>query len=108
MLWPCHLGHVQKQRLVSYFAVRQKKHPAYNIFNTSDATCWRLFYKIKNMNKAKEQKTERYERMPVVNPSAAGIDVGSGSHFVGIGQNKEDVKEFGVSMNICMHFVSIW
>lgn len=110
MLWPYHFGHVQKQRLVSYFAVRQKKHPAYNIFNTSDATCWRLFYKIKNMNKAKEQKTERYERMPVVNPSAAGVDVGSSSHFVGIGQNKEDVTEFGVFTEnlhaLCKHLVA--
>jgi transposase len=34
--------------------------------------------------------------MDVVHPYAAGIDVGSRSHFVAIGQNKEDVKEFGV------------
>lgn len=34
--------------------------------------------------------------LDVVNPHAAGIDVGSRSHFVGIGQTDEDVKEFGV------------
>ena len=34
--------------------------------------------------------------MDVVNFHAAGIDVGSRSHFVAIGQALEDVKEFGV------------
>lgn len=34
--------------------------------------------------------------MEVINPNAAGIDVGSRSHFAAIGQGKEDVKEFGV------------
>ena len=34
--------------------------------------------------------------LDVVNPHAAGIDVGSRSHFVAIGQTDEDVKEFGV------------
>ena len=34
--------------------------------------------------------------MEVVNPNAAGIDIGSRSHFVSIGQGDEDVKEFGV------------
>jgi len=33
--------------------------------------------------------------MPVINSSAAGIDVGSKSHFVAIGQEKDDVREFG-------------
>jgi transposase len=31
----------------------------------------------------------------MVNPNAAGIDVGSRSHYVAIGQSPEDVKEFG-------------
>lgn len=35
-------------------------------------------------------------KMEVVNPNAAGIDVGSRSHFVAIGQGKEEIKEFGV------------
>ena len=34
--------------------------------------------------------------MPVVHLHAAGIDVGSRSHFVATGQNKEDVKKYGV------------
>jgi len=32
----------------------------------------------------------------VVNPNAAGIDVGSKTHFVAIGQSPKDVKSFGV------------
>jgi transposase len=34
--------------------------------------------------------------MEVVNPQAAGIDVGSRSHWVAIGQLEQDVREFGV------------
>jgi transposase len=34
--------------------------------------------------------------MEIVNSQAAGIDVGSRSHFVSIGQNLDDVKEFGI------------
>jgi len=34
--------------------------------------------------------------MDVINPHCAGIDVGSRSHFVAIGQQLSDVKEFGV------------
>jgi transposase len=34
--------------------------------------------------------------MNVVHPNAAGIDVGSRSHFVSIGQQPNDVREFGV------------
>ena len=33
--------------------------------------------------------------LEIVNPHAAGIDVGSRSHFVATGQGKEDVREFG-------------
>lgn len=33
---------------------------------------------------------------PIVYPNAAGIDVGSRSHYVAIGQSKSDVKQFGV------------
>jgi transposase len=35
-------------------------------------------------------------KMEIVNPDAAGIDVGSRSHYVALGQDPEDVKEFGV------------
>jgi len=41
-------------------------------------------------------KLKEFEKMAVVHPKAAGIDIGSKSHWVAIGQNKEDVKEFGV------------
>jgi len=62
------------------------------------------------MNKVKQHKTSRFERMPVVNLAAAGIDVGSRSHFVAIGQNTEDVKEFGVYTEdlhtLCKHLVA--
>ncbi len=34
--------------------------------------------------------------MEAVNSNAAGIDVGSKSHFVAVGQAKNDVREFGV------------
>lgn len=34
--------------------------------------------------------------MDIINPNAAGIDIGSRSHFVAIGQSLEDVREFGV------------
>ena len=34
--------------------------------------------------------------MDIVNPNCAGIDVGSKSHFVAVGQALEDVREFGV------------
>lgn len=34
--------------------------------------------------------------LEVVNPNASGIDIGSRSHWVAVGQNAQDVKEFGV------------
>ena len=34
--------------------------------------------------------------MPIVHPNAAGIDVGSRSHFVAVGQSTDNVREFGV------------
>ena len=72
------------------------KHPAYNFFNTSVQLVGDCFYKIIGMDKVKQPKRDRFEKMPVVILATAGIDVGSRSHFVGIGQNKEGVKEFGV------------
>ena len=35
-------------------------------------------------------------QMDIINPQCAGIDIGSRSHFVAIGQKETDVKEFGV------------
>lgn len=62
------------------------------------------------MNKGKQHNTARSLRVPVVNSAAAGIDVGSRSHFVAIGQNPEDVKEFGVYTDdlhaLCQHLLA--
>ncbi len=46
-------------------------------------------------------------QMEVINPNAAGIDVGSRSHFVAIGQGKDDVKEFGV-YNEDLQAIAAW
>lgn len=45
--------------------------------------------------------------MEIINPHAAGIDVGSRSHFTAIGQGKDDVREFGV-YNEDLHALSEW
>jgi transposase len=45
--------------------------------------------------------------MEVVNPYAAGIDIGSRSHWVAIGQKQEDIREFGV-YNEDLHALSDW
>ena len=42
------------------------------------------------------KKSKKKVPMPLINPNCAGIDVGSKSHFVAIGQSEKDVKEFGV------------
>lgn len=34
-------------------------------------------------------------KMAVVNPNAAGIDVGSRSHWVAVGQQEKDIREYG-------------
>lgn len=34
--------------------------------------------------------------LPVLNPHAAGIDIGSREHWVAVDQNKENVRSFGV------------
>jgi len=45
--------------------------------------------------------------MDIINPHCAGIDIGSRSHFVAVGQGEDDVKEFGVYADdltdICLH-----
>lgn len=42
-----------------------------------------------------EEKSKKIS-LEIVNPNAAGIDIGSRSHFVSIGQGENEVKEFGV------------
>ena len=41
-------------------------------------------------------ETKKQISLEVVHSNAAGIDIGSRSHWVAVGQNAEDVKEFGV------------
>jgi transposase len=44
------------------------------------------------------QKTntkKNVSQMPIINALAAGIDVGSKSHYVAIGQEKKHVRQFG-------------
>jgi transposase len=41
-------------------------------------------------------KKRKVESLPIINPNAAGIDVGSTSHYVCIGQAQGEVREFGV------------
>ena len=46
-----------------------------------------------------KQTLKDYEKMKVIHSNAAGIDVGSKSHFVAIGQQKDEVREFGCYTN---------
>jgi transposase len=50
---------------------------------------------------------EKKMEMEIINPNAAGIDIGSKSHYVAVGQALEDVQEFGVYAEdlqaICLH-----
>lgn len=48
------------------------------------------------MQKKTVKKKSSSVSFPIVYPNAAGIDVGSRSHYVAIGQGKSDVKQFGV------------
>lgn len=50
---------------------------------------------------------EKEIKMKVINPHAAGIDVGSRSHWVAIGQGEKDFKEFGV-YNENLHAIATW
>jgi transposase len=47
---------------------------------------------VSQLKKCMKNKT----MMEIIHPNAAGIDVGSRSHYVAIGQGREDVREFGV------------
>lgn len=52
-------------------------------------------------------KEETKIAMEIINPKAAGIDIGSRSHFVAIGQKTEDIREFGV-YNEDLKAISNW
>ena len=45
--------------------------------------------------------------MEIVNPDAAGIDIGSRSHWVSVGQSDDEIKEFGV-YNENLREISAW
>lgn len=51
--------------------------------------------------------TKEKVQMDLINPHCPGIDVGSRSHFVAVGQALDDVKEFGVYADdltaVCIH-----
>ncbi len=51
-----------------------------------------VFVYLYSVIKMKKQTTA----LPVVNPQAAGIDIGSREHWVAVDQNKENVRSFGV------------
>jgi transposase len=48
------------------------------------------------MNKDRQNNARMLLLADIVHPHAAGIDVGSRSHYVALGQDKKQVKEFGV------------
>lgn len=52
-------------------------------------------------------KEQNQISMEIVNPKAAGIDIGSRSHFVAVGQKEEHVREFGV-YNEDLKAISNW
>lgn len=52
-------------------------------------------------------KEKNQVSMEIINPKAAGIDIGSRSHFVAIGQKETDVREFGV-YNEDLKAISNW
>src|SRR3954454_5976408 len=66
------------------------RHPVQNIYMSKVHSLRAFFYTFKKMLMNKKVSME------IINPNAAGIDVGSRSHFVAIGQGKDDVREFGV------------
>ena len=41
-------------------------------------------------------RKSKFEKMPVIHPGAAGIDLGSKFHVAAVGQNHEQVRQFGV------------
>ena len=45
--------------------------------------------------------------MEVVNPQAAGVDIGSRSHWAAVGQKNEEVREFGV-FNEDLYAMAAW
>jgi len=40
-------------------------------------------------------RKSKFDKMPVLNPNAAGVDVGGKFHLVAIGQSSDEVRQFG-------------
>lgn len=81
-------------------ASQNKGIPIRIIPNSKDTTLGVFLFKFNSLVMEEKQIS-----LEVVNPNAAGIDIGSRSHWVAVGQNAEDVKEFGVysqdQMDLC-------
>ena len=52
--------------------------------------------KTSNKKNVKQDTKKTFLEMPIVNLKAAGVDVGSRSFFVCVGQGANDVREFGI------------
>lgn len=52
-------------------------------------------------------KNEKHIAMKIINPHAAGIEIGCRSHFVAVGEYNGDVREFGV-YNEDLKAISDW
>jgi len=94
--------------------VGQQLHTAEPVYETTYCFCifvlhfFLLTFKIECYGKKKQSKiignkknvnqdtTKRFMEMPIINFKAAGVDVGSRSFFVCVGQGVNDVREFGV------------
>lgn len=61
-----------------------------------------------NKKKVKNKKSVKFERLDHINTNAAGIDIGSKSHFVAIpaGRDKEQVREFSTFTNSLLELVN--
>lgn len=62
------------------------------------------------MDKGRQKAAKKLVTLDAVNPFAAGIDVGSRSHYVALGQEEGEVQEFGVFTQdlhqICQHLLN--
>ncbi|HUM44831.1 MAG TPA: IS110 family transposase [Fervidobacterium sp.] len=68
----------------------EQNNPVQNIFFAKSTSPLSILLIFKTMEQ--EEKIS----MEIVNPKAAGIDVGSRSHWVAVGQQESDIREFGV------------
>ena len=52
-------------------------------------------------------RKSKFDKMPIVNPNAAGVDVGGKFHLVAIGQSLDEVRQFGAYTED-LHEVANW